>query len=845
MSLGDNKIADEASFFKMAFNFAPMGTAVISMGGAVLRANAAVSSMLGYTGQELSRMNLQLITHRDDWEKILQSQKLLSSRESPKPMDIRFIHKNGNIVESVLLLAGILDDTDRPAHVIAQLLAKTEPMLDRFYDFVSIHSAEGAYLDMSPSFHEVLGYSKAEMLGKPLDWFLHPEDLVKGVNGVKGFEALLQHDKNHPNLNILRFRKKDGQYLLLQSAGTPVLEPSTNRLREIVVVSRDVTTCAERAAHLEKDRYSYQIISENALDIITFTDPCGVIEYVSPAVGQLLGYRPEEMRGTQIMNLCHPDDLAELPHEGFLPKIDVEVLMNRIRHKEGHYVWLETAAKSVRNESGDIVRILCVSRDMTKRKAAEDELRATKDRLQSFLENNADAIWMVNREGKIQEANAAFERMFHWKASEIISKELPTVPPGLRDQMKLLYEQVLQGHSFNNMETIRQRKDGSLIEVCTTLSPVRDSDGHIVGISGTCRDISEKQRAERKLKATVAQLEAFINQNVDPVLILNTSHEVIRVNQACEKIFGWASPRLSGTSVHFLPNLTEACRLELGPALTGMAPCSFETTCLHESGGEIPVHISTFPLLNESGDYSGWAVILRDMTAYRRAEQLLIDSEKTAIAGQLAAGIAHEIRNPITTIKGFIHLMNTGMAEKKHFFEIISSEIERIEMILSELLILAKPQLVRFDCRDIRVLLGKVVTLLDTQAIINNVQITTRYDAPNPYILCDENQLKQVCINFIKNAIESMPDGGTVQIQLTNPDEHTLVLRFIDEGCGIPEHIISKLGEPFYTTKEKGTGLGFMVSKKIIENHKGVINVSSRERQGTTIEVMLPVAKPV
>ncbi|MGO4270196.1 ATP-binding protein [Paenibacillus sp. TAF58] len=139
-------------------------------------------------------------------------------------------------------------------------------------------------------------------------------------------------------------------------------------------------------------------------------------------------------------------------------------------------------------------------------------------------------------------------------------------------------------------------------------------------------------------------------------------------------------------------------------------------------------------------------------------------------------------------------------------------------------------------------LLSQVTTLLDTQAIINNVQIITEFDPDIPPILCDENQLKQVCINFIKNAIEAMPKGGNMVIQLTSKNENNINLRFIDQGCGIPPYILSKLGQPFYTTKEKGTGLGFMVSKRIIENHHGEIAVHSEENKGTTIEISLPIA---
>jgi len=156
----------------------------------------------------------------------------------------------------------------------------------------------------------------------------------------------------------------------------------------------------------------------------------------------------------------------------------------------------------------------------------------------------------------------------------------------------------------------------------------------------------------------------------------------------------------------------------------------------------------------------------------------------------------------------------------------MKSEIERIELILSELLMLAKPQAVRFAPKDIKLLIYDMVTLLNPQAIMNNVQISTEFEHQDVSIMCEENQLKQVFINFIKNAIEAMSNGGNLTIQLSY-NKNEILIRFIDEGSGIPKHLLSKLGQPFYTTKEKGTGLGFMVSKRIIEKHHGTVKITS------------------
>ena len=163
-------------------------------------------------------------------------------------------------------------------------------------------------------------------------------------------------------------------------------------------------------------------------------------------------------------------------------------------------------------------------------------------------------------------------------------------------------------------------------------------------------------------------------------------------------------------------------------------------------------------------------VILRDISERKQTEELMVRSEKLSIAGQLAAGIAHEIRNPLTAIKGFLQLMKPTMEENEHYFNIIFSELSRIELILSELLMLAKPQQNALKEKlDLIRLIREVTALLETQANLNGILINTILTDDKIYIKGDQNQLKQVFINLIKNAVESMPNGGTVHLRSEKP----------------------------------------------------------------------------
>jgi two-component system sporulation sensor kinase A len=169
------------------------------------------------------------------------------------------------------------------------------------------------------------------------------------------------------------------------------------------------------------------------------------------------------------------------------------------------------------------------------------------------------------------------------------------------------------------------------------------------------------------------------------------------------------------------------------------------------------------------------------------------------------------------------------------------TELERINLIVNDFMTLAKPQLSQFGYGNVNGMLEHVISVLSHQAILMNVNLISRVSAELPDIYCDENQLKQVFINLIKNAIEAMPQGGNVVITAERINPDTICVKIKDQGEGIPDTIVHKLGEPFLTTKTNGTGLGLMISYRIMEHHRGSLKICSKEKQGTTVKLLLPV----
>jgi PAS domain S-box-containing protein len=328
----------------------------------------------------------------------------------------------------------------------------------------------------------------------------------------------------------------------------------------------------------------------------------------------------------------------------------------------------------------------------------------------------------------------------------------------------------------------------------------------------------------------------------DPIVI-HQNGKMVYVNTEGLKLFGGVNlDDVVGKSVYDLiqPSYHEIVTERIYKTLKGsksITPIEIKISNLFQE----VIDIETIPVAINYKGKPAVLTVVRDITDIKmQTEKLIEKSDKLSLVGQLAAGIAHEIRNPLTSLRGFIQLLQYKSDENKEYCEIMLSELDRINLIVGEFLILAKPQMVNYSHKDINEIIRHVVTLIGTQAIMNNIDMSYKLADNLPTISCEENQLKQVIINLIKNAIEAMPHGGTITVETGIHDEKNVFIKIKDEGYGIPEEMLTKLGEPFYTTKDQGTGLGLMVCYNIVESHHGQLNVYSEINKGTTFEMILP-----
>ncbi|MCG8395414.1 ATP-binding protein [Bacillus atrophaeus] len=362
--------------------------------------------------------------------------------------------------------------------------------------------------------------------------------------------------------------------------------------------------------------------------------------------------------------------------------------------------------------------------------------------------------------------------------------------------------------------------------------------------------IEKVQESERKYKYLSNEKNRIMDNLQEIVFQTNAKGEITYLNQAWVIITGYSIKECMGTMYndyfikekHVVDYIGNQIRIK---ASSGTFNAKYVTKAGVEFWGE--VHYKLY--YDKYHRFTGSLGTLSDITERKNAEEKLFEtnerlamqSQKLAIAGELAAGIAHEVRNPLTSVSGFLQLMKTQYPDRTDYFDIIFSEIKRIDLVLGELLLLAKPQTVTFKPHKINGILKQVTTLLDTNAVLSNIVIEKNFNLTESCkINGDENQLKQVFINIIKNGIEAMPAGGVINISSEKKGSYTII-SIKDQGSGMTKENMKQIGEPFFSTKEKGTGLGLPICLRILKEHKGELKIESESGKGSTFYVILPL----
>ncbi|ALV01100.1 PAS domain-containing protein [Bacillus velezensis] len=580
----------------------------------------------------------------------------------------------------------------------------------------------------------------------------------------------------------------------------------------------------------------------------------GRIMYISANCKSYFSYSQEEMIGSFLKTFLHEEDQF-LVESYFYNEHHLMPCTFRLIKKDHTIVWLEAGVEIVTPQmegtDREIILKIKVLEEKTPRRPYMYEQKKQKAEQQSedaagngeferLVEMLPNPLY-VSINGTIAYANNAMLAMLGAESKdEVIGRRsYEFIEEEYHDIVKNRIVRMQKGMEVGMIEQTWRRLDGTPVHLEVKAAPTtyKNQRAELLLLI----DISSRKKFQTILQKSRERYQLLIQNSIDTIAVIHNDKWVFMNESGISLFEAETYEDLIGKNVY--DQLHPCDHDDVKQRIQNIINRKTESEIIKQSWFTFKNRLIYTEMVCIPTTFFGETavqVILRDISERKQTEELMLKSEKLSIAGQLAAGIAHEIRNPLTAIKGFLQLMKPTMEENEHYFEIVFSELSRIELILSELLMLAKPQQNAVKERvNLKKIISEVTALLETQANLKGIFIKTDYEHDSMYINGDQNQLKQVFINLIKNAVESMPDGGTVHIIMTE-DEYSVNVTVKDEGDGIPENVLKRIGEPFLTTKEKGTGLGLMVTFNLIKNHQGAIQVDSKPDRGTAFHITFP-----
>ncbi|MGE0471549.1 MAG: PAS domain S-box protein [Nitrospira sp.] len=515
------------------------------------------------------------------------------------------------------------------------------------------------------------------------------------------------------------------------------------------------------------------------------------------------------------------------------------------RVEQAHAEGLMMAAQEARYYADrDAVRAL------VGRNEAEEQLLLSRLRLESIIESAMDAIITVDEEQRVVLFNRAAEHMFGCSTQEAVGQPLDRfLPARYRDA----HRHHVQTFGQSGVTTRMMGKLGAVVGLRSNGEefPIEAAISHIAVekrkyYTVILRDITEREQAVHLVRQSEERYRRLIA--VSPYAILvNRGDRIIFANDQAIKLFGAVkADEILGKALVdlFHPDHHDAVRERIHELIEGSPHVPMlEEKIVTLGGRAVDVEYSLARFADEEGP--AILIMLRDVSAQRRLLEQLRRTERIAELGTLASGMAHEIGTPMNVILGRAEYLMDRVTEEpiKKGLHTIITQVERITKVMNQLLSFARRKAPERRPLDLRRVMEDSTEIFQERLARNQIHVEMALIDSCPLVLADADQMSQVVINLIMNAVHAMPDGGTLRVGLA-PAQQMVELTIADTGHGMPKELVKKIFEPFFTTKEfgQGTGLGLTVVKGIIEEHQGSIVVESEEGKGTTIKVLLPLA---
>ena len=482
----------------------------------------------------------------------------------------------------------------------------------------------------------------------------------------------------------------------------------------------------------------------------------------------------------------------------------------------------------------------------------EAQVEEDRARLQEILDTLPDVVMVLDPEMRIVRVNRRFEHVARTP----------------RDEAKgqFCYEAFCRSNRLMNcvddgcpfMQVMRTRSSVTLIHRAEggrrgrpgyyqiIANPVFNEDGEIVRIVETSREITEQVLLKRETEESARRFRQILDAVHGIITIKDLQGRYQLVNPRAERLFGMSREAMLGkTSVEVFDGEL-ACRIrEQDDEVTSTGGHTVSEDVMVFEGKQHVLLSERFPLTDYKGDVVGVCCVARDVTQQRELQREVLQSERLAAVGKLAAGVAHELNNPLTGILTFAEdlMLDTEEGDElREDYQLIVNETLRCRRIVRDLLDFSRQQAPQRQAQDINPVLRRSVTMVERQASFHDVAFDLALTAELPLVNLDPGQLQQVILNLVINARDAMDSRGAIRIE-TRPgdDGRSVVLSVTDDGCGIPAEQLDRIFEPFFSTKgDQGNGLGLPAVASIVDQHGGRVDVTSEVGVGTTFHLVFP-----
>jgi PAS domain S-box-containing protein len=779
-------------------------------------------------------------------------------------------------------LQGLHDDQDEFAEQSARFREceeKFQAIFDNSPYSIAFNALDGTYLDANKAFLSRWGISREEVRGRSV------QELASVDNDERlRFIQMLERDGSFSNMETKISRPDSGVGYVLFSASLV----SIGGLTSILSTAVDVTSLKEAEQNVKRWRQKFDLTTAAAKLTFYEYDVDNDVLTWSGSMLDVLGYDPQEMRGGLDVwtELLHPEDAgrATALFEEALAQKKRYIIEYRLRRKDGSYADVFEYGQLFARTPDSPRRVLGIIQDVSEAKRTEKALVQSEEKYRAIFNNSPIGIFRTSYDGRFLEANPTLAHMLGYRDRDELLSSVEHLETGIYphpDTRRDMLEALLVSPGGIRREIEFRRKDGSPFYAVINATLQFDASGRPAYLDGTIEDITTRKAAEDRLRQSEEKFAGIFRLSPDAIVLFELDTQRIQdVNDAFVDLFGFSREELLGkTTIELGLYQNPAVRERLYELIHAKETIrDYEFTAYRKSGEEI-VCLLSCQLMDINGNPGVFAVI-RDLREMKRMQQLMIQTEKMQSLGGLAAGMAHEINNPLGIIvqaaqnamrrldpsvdsnveaarlHGLdLHDMASFLEERNilRYLQGIRDAGERAAAIVADMLSFSRRSERTYSSNDLNVIVSKALDLagkdydLKKHYDFRKFNIVRDSDPALPPVPCVSTEIEQVILNLVRNAAQAMDRAGTENPTLTLRTKRVqdwAVIEVEDNGPGIPKENLARIFEPFYTTKKigEGTGLGLSVSYFIItNNHHGHLTAASRKGRGAKFVISLPL----